>query len=658
MHTEALVRLTIAGLAAGALFGLTLFSLPSATYSDNSVNDGSPSTTLPQPQGEPDRQTLVDLYYDMDGQNWLLRGGWRDRERPPPNWLSNEPIGTWHGVTASGGRVTELRLTGQIGLSGDISPKFANLSNLRYLDLGIGSYHRVIRRNAGTGEIRNNELNGNIPPELSRLKDLRHLDLGGNKLTGSIPPELGDLTNLEFLDLSQTNLSGSIPPELGKLVNLTHLDLSETGLSGSIPPELGNLIGLEYLRLANPRLSGCIPHALRYVPNSDISTIALTLPFCAAPTPTPPPTPTPTPAPTNTPLPLLGMPSTVPSSSDGVPQEGLPAMTFGEPVVNFHASQTEVATGEPVVLTLSVTNSIANPEMTLQLILQLPSGLSITGEGLSESCTVQCSAIYTVPTGMNRDFLLAAVPNQAGTFDVAGRMEWYFGDNRESYSGQLTSLTLDVMQPEPTPTPAPAVVGEPTVNLHATQTEVGLGQPVILTLVADNSIAKPEMTLKFVLPLPSGWSMSGAGFTQACSGQCTATYMVPPGDQKSITLEMMPNQAGSFKADAMMEWFFGNDVSTLERKSTFLELTVVRQGFALGGQPLPAGISPRNLSPTPVITYRSSPESSNPEATYEIVGAIVTGAIVIILAVGAVVLVIFLVRRIFGGPRIPTRGGP
>ena len=233
------------------------------------------------------------------------------------------------------------------------------------------------------------------------------------------------------------------------------------------------------------------------------------------------PMPTSTPTPTATPT-----PTTNPTS------QSMDTTPIGGPTVNFHASQTEVATGEPVVLTLSVANSIVKPEMTLQLVLQLPSGVSISGEGLSNSCSVQCSAIYQVPTGQNRDFLLTAVPNQSGSFEVAGRMEWYFGDDTATYAGKSASLTLNAVKPLETPTPAPSISGEPTVNLHATQTEVEIGEPVVLTLVADNSIAKPQMTLKFILQVPSGWSMSGTGFTEACSGQCTATYQVRSGEQK------------------------------------------------------------------------------------------------------------------------------
>ena len=79
-----------------------------------------------------------------------------------------------------------------------------------------------------------------------------------------------------------------------------------------------------------------------------------------------------------------------------------------EPIINFHASQTEVITGEPVTLTRSVANSIRKPDMALQLVLQLPANWSASGEGIGESCFSQCNATYKVPTGESRDFQLIA----------------------------------------------------------------------------------------------------------------------------------------------------------------------------------------------------------------------------------------------------------
>ena len=244
-----------------------------------------------------------------------------------------------------------------------------------------------------------------------------------------------------------------------------------------------------------------------------------------------------------------------------------PMSSIGEPTINFHASSTEVETNAPITLTLSVANSITQPDMTLQLVLQLPSGVVISGEGLG-ACTVQCSVTYQIPTGENRDFLLEAVASSPGPYEVAGQVVWFFGEEPEFFARKQVTLPFMVVDP--------LDLSVPTVNLHATQTEVNIGEPVILTLAADNSIAKPEMTLKFILRPPSGWSIKGSGFTEACSGQCTATYQVPSGDQRSINIEMMPNQAGGpFEAEAVMEWYFGGDRSTLTRHTKSLSLRVL-----------------------------------------------------------------------------------
>ena len=110
-----------------------------------------------------------------------------------------------------------------------------------------------------------------------------------------------------------------------------------------------------------------------------------------------------------------------------------------------------------------------------------------------------------------------------------------------------------------------------------------------------NSIAKPEMTLKLILQVPSGWSMSGSGFTESCTGQCTATYQVASGDQRSIELEMQPNQSGSFVVEAQMEWWFGDDPTTLDGGAVELPLTVVPLATPVGGPTL----APQRAAPIP-----------------------------------------------------------
>ena len=200
------------------------------------VTDDSLSVEIPdQPDDEfdgSDRAILMAFYRATGGGS-----AWTG-----DNWGSDEPIGTWEGVTTNAeGRVTRLVLY-DLDVSEKIPPVLSQLTQLEWLNLG------------------SNRLTGSIPAELSQLTNLISLSLPANYLSGSIPPELSQLTNLRGLNLgSNRELSGSIPIELGNLANLRTLYLASTQVSGSIPVELGQLTNLERLNLSANQLSGSIP---------------------------------------------------------------------------------------------------------------------------------------------------------------------------------------------------------------------------------------------------------------------------------------------------------------------------------------------------------------------------------------------------------------
>ena len=242
------------------------------------------------------KEALTALYNATNGPGWKNNA----------NWLSETPVGQWHGVATEGEIVTLLNLSDN-NLAGPIPPELGSLADLKLLNLSRNQLIGTIPPELGnlselkTLRIELNQLTGPIPTELGNLSNLVVLYLGGNQLSGKIPPELGNLglislnlvdnhlsgkiptelsslSVLLYLYLGGNELSGPIPAELGSLSYLKRLSLSRNQLSGEIPEELGNLTNLESLNLAGNRLTGCIPKELQNVEENDFADSAL--PFC------------------------------------------------------------------------------------------------------------------------------------------------------------------------------------------------------------------------------------------------------------------------------------------------------------------------------------------------------------------------------------------
>ncbi len=219
-----------------------------------------------------DREALTAFYHTTDGPNW----------EDSTNWLSDRPLGEWHGVTTDGdGRVIELSLyrpdwiqpvdSGEsrgYGLRGSIPAEIGHLDRLQRLDLRNNNLSGTIPTQVGElGELRvllldRNWLSGLIPLQLGELVKLERLSLGSNNLDGPIPIELGNLSELTLLRLDRNKLSGRIPVQLSHLSNLKELHLERNRLGGSIPSQLGRLTNVQRLSLSGNYLGGTIPPQL------------------------------------------------------------------------------------------------------------------------------------------------------------------------------------------------------------------------------------------------------------------------------------------------------------------------------------------------------------------------------------------------------------
>ena len=214
---------------------------------DHSVDDGEtvtlgfggllpPAVALADPSSAtvtihhaPFVQSVLRILYEAtDGPNWNNN----------TNWLSEEPLAEWHGISGSTNQLV-VSLSSN-GLTGSIPPELGTLNGLSWLNLA------------------RNQLGGSIPPELGLLANLETLSLARNQLSGPIPAELWNLTGLRQLWLSGNEaLSGSIPSEVANLASLAYLYLQETSLSGPLPSRLTELTALAVLDFSETEL--CAP---------------------------------------------------------------------------------------------------------------------------------------------------------------------------------------------------------------------------------------------------------------------------------------------------------------------------------------------------------------------------------------------------------------
>ncbi|MFY0625914.1 MAG: leucine-rich repeat domain-containing protein [Reichenbachiella sp.] len=234
------------------------FTLP-LTYTveaqDGSITDWS-FEIFSVNQAEDDRNTLMILYANTDGDNWTN------------SWDTSAATSTWSGVTLdANGNVTRLDLQGN-NLVGTLPSSIGRLSKLEFLNLSDNAISGSIPPEIGTLSsletlwLLDNELTGSIPVEIGNLSSIVQIDISANQLDGNIPAEIGQLTTLDNLWIRDNNFTGGLPSEIGNLTNLSQLIAYNCGLSGEIPTEIGNLSLLIELQLSYNSIQGEIPSSI------------------------------------------------------------------------------------------------------------------------------------------------------------------------------------------------------------------------------------------------------------------------------------------------------------------------------------------------------------------------------------------------------------
>jgi len=165
-----------------------------------------------------ERAALETIYDSMGGVSWNTN-----------NWLQNDDICTWTGVTCNaGGAVVALDLTG-MNLVGQIPDDLSCLTNLKSLYLN------------------NNDLGSTIPDALCTMTSLQYFQAQHAGLTGEIPTCICNMPFMQYFYVNNNALTGSIPTCVAGMTFLREMHLNCNALSGEVPAGFSELAFLEEL---------------------------------------------------------------------------------------------------------------------------------------------------------------------------------------------------------------------------------------------------------------------------------------------------------------------------------------------------------------------------------------------------------------------------
>ena len=222
--------------------------------------------------------------------------------------------------------------------------------------------------------------------------------------------------------------------------------------------------------------------------------------------------------------------------------------------LELRSSAANPTAGDELKLTLSLENHPQNEEVDVRVWLELPSGTEMARpEGprwADPECASYCEARFTLSPGERARAEAWVLTRQAGAAEFRAGSVWAGAGGKTRREGRTQTLGIDTLPPPE---------AEAHMALHASRTQVRAGENFNMRLTIANGADKPEMEALAILKLPEGTSITASGFADSCAGQCSALHRVPPGGQRTISIDVTANQPGQFAVLGELAWSFPSD---------------------------------------------------------------------------------------------------
>ena len=184
--------------------------------------------------GNPDteRQQLIKLYDNLNGDNWYNNSLWKSEEEHHCNWF---------GISCNEEQLVSALALGSNNLTGD----FFNVGDFNGNDKIISQLHQI-----ASLQLSDNKLYGKVGYiDLYESRSLQHVDLSGNGFSGELHVLLSPL--LQYLNVSRNSFTylGGYPKYKGSFQTIHTIDMGYNDIEAAasdvlkdVPPNLRELV--------------------------------------------------------------------------------------------------------------------------------------------------------------------------------------------------------------------------------------------------------------------------------------------------------------------------------------------------------------------------------------------------------------------------------